>query len=98
MQRNLDRRVEVTCPIYDPELQQELRTFLDLQFKDNTKARILDSELKNSFAASEEKRRYRTQWDTYTYLKKLSHSREESEEGTADHGQTQGKEPVQTGG
>lgn len=98
MQRNLDRRVEVTCPIYDPELQSELRTFLELQFKDNTKARILDRDLKNEFEPMEGKRRYRTQWDTYTYLRKLSHSLENTEEATQSHGQNQGKEPVQTGG
>ena len=97
MQRNLDRRVEVTCPIYDPELRQELRTFMDLQFKDNTKARILDRDFKNEFVPLDGKRRFRTQWDTYSYLKKLSLTREETEEETQKHGQTQGEEPVQTG-
>jgi polyphosphate kinase len=47
MSRNLDRRVEVTVPIYDPELKKELAGFLDLQWNDNTAARILDNELTN---------------------------------------------------
>ncbi len=47
MSRNLDRRVEVTVPIYDPDLKKELLGFLDLQWKDNTSARILDNELTN---------------------------------------------------
>src|SRR5665647_1570651 len=47
MTRNLDRRVEVTVPIYDPELKNELLGFLDLQWKDNTSARILDNGLSN---------------------------------------------------
>jgi len=47
MTRNLDRRVEVTVPIYDPELKKELLGFLDLQWKDNTSARILDNGLSN---------------------------------------------------
>ncbi len=72
MQRNLDRRVEVTCPIYDPELQQELRTFLDLQFKDCVKARVLDKDLNNTFVVPTTQKDYRAQWDIYSYLKKSS--------------------------
>lgn len=47
MSRNLDRRVEVSAPIYDVELKKELMGFLELQWKDNTSARILDNELTN---------------------------------------------------
>jgi len=47
MPRNLDGRVEVGVPIYDTSLQAELRAFLDLQWKDNVKARILDQNLEN---------------------------------------------------
>ena len=34
MQRNLEKRVEVLCPIEDPRLQQELRYVLDTQLSD----------------------------------------------------------------
>ena len=37
MTRNLNRRVEVAFPIYDPEVREELRHVLDLQGSDNTK-------------------------------------------------------------
>jgi polyphosphate kinase len=47
MTRNLDRRVEVTCPVLDPGIKQQLRDFFDIQWKDNTQARILDKDLKN---------------------------------------------------
>lgn len=47
MSRNLDRRVEVTVPVYDPGLKKELAGFLDLQWNDNTSARLLDNELTN---------------------------------------------------
>jgi polyphosphate kinase len=47
MSRNLDRRVEVTVPIYDPDMKKELWGFLNLQWSDNTSARILDNELTN---------------------------------------------------
>ena len=49
MDRNLDRRVEVICPIYNPGIKAELQSFLDLQFRDNTKTRILDSPHENRY-------------------------------------------------
>jgi polyphosphate kinase len=49
MTRNLDRRVEVTFPIYDPKLQKELKEFLEIQWSDNVKARILDEQLSNQY-------------------------------------------------
>ncbi len=45
MQRNLDRRVEVTFPIEDPVLKQELiKTVIKYSLKDNVKARKLNSD------------------------------------------------------
>lgn len=38
MMRNLDHRVEVTCPIQQPELIEELKQFLFYQLQDNVKA------------------------------------------------------------
>jgi polyphosphate kinase len=49
MTRNLDRRVEVTFPVYDPKLQKDLKEFLDLQWADNVKGRILDESLSNQY-------------------------------------------------
>lgn len=49
MERNLYRRIEVACPIYDPQLQQELRFMLDTQWSDNTKARLLNCAVKNEY-------------------------------------------------
>ncbi|MGV3523071.1 MAG: polyphosphate kinase 1 [Candidatus Sericytochromatia bacterium] len=43
MTRNLDRRVELMCPVLDPALQTQLRVMLTLQLCDNSKLRILDS-------------------------------------------------------
>ncbi len=72
MPRNLDRRVEVTCPIYDTDLQQELKSFLDLQCRDNVKARILDKDLCNEFYGDSSEVEHRAQWSIYDYLKKLN--------------------------
>ena len=42
MQRNLDRRVEISFPIEDKKLKSELiRTLIKMALKDNTKSRIL---------------------------------------------------------
>ncbi|MCG3118735.1 MAG: Polyphosphate kinase [bacterium] len=41
MPRNLDRRVEVAFPIYDPALQQQVQEMIDTQLADNVKARVL---------------------------------------------------------
>lgn len=44
MGRNLDSRVEVHAPVENPELRQELRLILDVQFADQRSAWDLDSE------------------------------------------------------
>ncbi len=41
MSRNLDSRIEVTCPIYDPALQRELQQIIDTQWADRVKQRVL---------------------------------------------------------
>ena len=74
MTRNIDRRVEVTCPIYDKEIQKELRTFFDIQWKDNTKARILNEKLDNRIKTDDSEQIYRAQWKIYDYLNKYHSS------------------------
>ncbi len=70
MQRNLDRRIEVACPIYSPEIRTELKELLRIQLRDNTKARILDSELSNRYNNQLNGQRYRAQEDYHTFIKK----------------------------
>jgi len=41
MSRNLDRRIEVAFPLYDPALQQQVQEMIDTQLNDNVKARVL---------------------------------------------------------
>lgn len=41
MTRNLDHRIEVACPIYDPAIRQDLLHILNLQLSDNTHARLV---------------------------------------------------------
>jgi polyphosphate kinase len=49
MKRNLNRRVEVAFPVFDPIAREELEHFLHLQLSDNTKARILDPDQLNHY-------------------------------------------------
>lgn len=49
MTRNLFYRIECAFPIYDKEIQQEIKDFLDIQFEDNVKARVLDPKQKNHY-------------------------------------------------
>lgn len=69
MTRNLDRRIEVTVPIYDPEIQADLKFMVDAYFKDNQKARIIDSNQRNKNVASDMKEKYNAQNEIFDYFK-----------------------------
>jgi polyphosphate kinase len=69
MTRNLDHRVEVACPIYDPNIQSELQTYLDIQWQDNTKARILDKAQDNRYRHDPSGVQVRSQDAIYQFLK-----------------------------
>jgi polyphosphate kinase len=69
MTRNIDRRVEVTCPIYDPAIQKELREFIDIQLRDNQKARHLAEGGDNVYRRDPNAEPVRAQPDIYRMLK-----------------------------
>lgn len=71
MTRNIDRRVEVTCPIYDSSIKQELIDYFDIQWKDNVKARVWDKYLKNEYRDTGHKSRFRAQDKIYDYIKQI---------------------------
>lgn len=68
MVRNIDHRVEATCPILDENIKRVLKTILEIQLSDNVKARILDNELSNWYVRDKTKKRVRSQVDIYNYL------------------------------
>jgi polyphosphate kinase len=68
MTRNLDRRVEVAVPIYDKEIREELIDFFNLQWEDNTAARILDNDLKNKIKNHGARPQVKSQLLFYDYL------------------------------
>ncbi len=53
MLRNLSYRIETTIPIYDLDIQQQLQTFYDIQWQDNTKARVIDKDMLNEMRKNE---------------------------------------------
>ncbi|WP_256010123.1 polyphosphate kinase 1 [Desertivirga xinjiangensis] len=69
MTRNLDHRVEVGFPILDPNVRREVREIINIQLKDNTKAREINSLNNNNYRKDKAKVAYRAQSDIYTYLK-----------------------------
>ena len=69
MVRNLDHRIEVAVPIVDPIIKKELIDMIHIQLKDNQKARILDIDLSNKYVSSEKATRFKSQEETYKFLK-----------------------------
>lgn len=66
MTRNLDYRVEISCPIYDEAIKQELIDTFEICWSDNVKARIIDAEQTNTYRRND-KEKVRSQFATYTY-------------------------------
>jgi polyphosphate kinase 1 len=70
MTRNIEHRIEVTCPVFDKGIRNELKHIFEIQWSDNVKARKLDANLSNEFVKPG-KNQYRSQVEVYDYLKKL---------------------------
>jgi polyphosphate kinase len=70
MTRNLTHRIEVGFPIYDEEIRKELRQFIDMQLRDNTKARIISKGKLNKYRRpSSGGEKIEAQIDFYKYLR-----------------------------
>ena len=69
MTRNIDNRVEVSCPIYDEDIKTELQDIFDICWSDNVKARVIDEAQTNAYKKTENAK-VRTQFKTYEYYLK----------------------------
>ena len=68
MPRNLDNRVEVVTPVYDPEVKEEMKCIVDFGLRDTLQARIVDGEGKNLFKQPDEGGQpFRSQEALYEY-------------------------------
>jgi polyphosphate kinase len=71
MTRNIEHRIEVTCPVFDKSLKNELKEIFEIQWSDNVKARKLDATLSNAFVKSG-KKSVQSQIEVHSYIKKIN--------------------------
>ena len=55
MTRNIEHRIEVTCPVFDKTIKNEIKEIFAIQWSDNVKARKIDASLSNKFVKPEKK-------------------------------------------
>ena len=70
MGRNLDRRIEVAVPIYDADIQQEIRDCIAIQLADNVKARVINEDQDNMYVATDAKYPVRSQFELHEYYRR----------------------------
>ncbi|GAA4231339.1 polyphosphate kinase 1 [Postechiella marina] len=66
MTRNIDNRVEVSCPIYDEDVKQEILDTFNICWSDNVKARLLNTDIENEYKI-DNKPKVRSQTAIYDY-------------------------------
>jgi polyphosphate kinase len=71
MTRNIDHRIEVTCPVFDKSIKAELKKIFEIQWNDNTKARKLDPALSNKIVKGG-KKKIHSQDEVYCFIKKIN--------------------------
>jgi polyphosphate kinase len=71
MPRNLDYRLEITCPIFDKSIKNDIKSIFDIQWSDNVKARVYDEKQSNHFF-SDGKKTCRSQVEVYDYLHRIN--------------------------
>lgn len=67
MTRNLDSRVEVTCPIYDENIRKELLETFEIGWRANVKARYHSEKLDNKYRVRGDNPIFRAQHEMYKY-------------------------------
>jgi polyphosphate kinase len=71
MPRNLDYRIEVTCPVFDKSIKNEIKNIFEIQWNDNVKARIFD-EIQSNTLVSNSNKTNQSQVEIYNYLNSKS--------------------------
>ena len=66
MSRNLDSRVEIGCPVYDMDIQQQLTDTFEICWSDNVKARVISAKQDNAYRIND-KPKVRSQFKLYEY-------------------------------
>tara|TARA_B100000575_G_scaffold174712_1_gene140031 strand:+ start:6760 stop:8847 length:2088 start_codon:yes stop_codon:yes gene_type:complete len=71
MTRNFENRIEVTCPIYDVDLQNQILDNFKISWEDNVKSRSVNEFIERNVRNENIKKR-RSQFETYKYFKNLT--------------------------
>ena len=71
MPRNLDNRVEVVTPVYDPAIKADLRTVVDYGLRDTCQGRIVDGRGENLPWTTGEEQPFRSQEELYKHYCRL---------------------------
>ncbi|NTV85018.1 MAG: polyphosphate kinase 1, partial [Bacteroidales bacterium] len=74
MPRNFDHRIEVVCPVFDKDIQQEIWDVLQIQMRDNIKSRYLGPDNLNQYRETDDPEKHRAQFEIYDYYKEKSKS------------------------
>ncbi len=69
MTRNMDYRVEVSCPIYDESIKQEILDTFEISWRDNVKARVFSKNQDNAYRKNDLPA-LRSQFALYEYYQK----------------------------
>ncbi len=67
MPRNLDNRIEVVTPVYDPQIKADLRKVVDFGLRDTCQGRIVDGKGENLSWTTGEEEPFRSQEKLYEY-------------------------------
>ena len=73
MTRNIDARVEATCPIYDQEIKQDLIDTFEIGWKANVKARYHSDKFDNLYRKRGEDKMFRAQQEMYKHYQNKLH-------------------------
>ena len=71
MTRNFENRIEVSCPIYDIELQNQILDTFNISWKDDVKSRLINQS-EEKVVIKKNIVNTRSQFETYKYFKNLS--------------------------
>ena len=69
MPRNLDNRVEVVTPVYDPQIKEDLWRVVDFGLRDNSQGSIVDGTGENRQWTTDSEELFRSQEELYKYYK-----------------------------
>ena len=76
MPRNLDNRIEVVTPVYNPEIKADLKQVVEFGLNDTLQGRIVDGTGENQFPDEEEQGVFRSQETLYNYYLSKENSHE----------------------